>query len=239
MKRKILIFAILPILMALFALQSCTPSDESNAVIYGAFTEPTVVAPLDAASLKITGTTVELKWATTDADGDAPKADVYFGTAEEPGLYKAAHNALSLTVPVELGLTYYWHVTMKDANGVLTYGPTWSFTIFEPIGIFVGDFNCDEPAEDYSYDVSFVKTSPTTLLTDNYWNSGWEATFTLDFTKNTYSMPNTTWTSGYSGIESGTIDPKTGTMVGNYTIWRTKAGVTSIIEEGVHTYTKH
>lgn len=239
MKRKRIIFAVLPLLMVIFAMQSCTKDDVSPVKVYGAFSEPTVVAPLNATSLKITGTTVELKWASTDPDNDAVLGDVYFGTSETPALYKAGHNSLTLTVPVELGKTYYWHVTMKDANGVTTTGPTWSFTIFEPIGIFVGDFNADEPAEDYSYDVTFTKASPTTLQTDNYWNSGWNATFTLDFTKNTYSMPNTTWSGGYSGIESGTIDPKTGTMVGNYTIWQTKAGVQKVIEEGVHTYTKH
>lgn len=244
MKRKNLIFAILPVLMAVFAMQSCTKSDDSNATIYYAFTEPTVVAPLDAALIKISGTTVELKWAATDADGDAPKCDVYFSTDSEPKLYKANHNALSLTVPVELGATYHWKVTMKDANGVMTYGPTWSFTIFEPIGIFVGNYNVDEPAEDWTYDVSFKKLTANTLKIGNGagkydgWWASWPAVFTLDFAKNTYSMPKTDFGGGYEGVESGTINQTTGTMVGNYTIWQTKAGVTKIIEEGVHTYTK-
>lgn len=222
--------------MVVFAFQSCTKEEEPTPQIFNSFTEPTVTAPLDAATIKISGTTVDLKWASTDADGDAVLCDVYFGTEAAPKLYKAGHNALSLTVPVELGKTYYWKVTMKDANGVMTYGPVWSFTVFEPIGIFVGDYNADEPAEDYSYDISFTKADATTLATDNYWNSGWKATFTLDFTNNTYTlvMPSATWSGVYSGTESGTIDPKTGTMVGNYTIF--KNGVS--VEEGVHTYTK-
>jgi uncharacterized protein affecting Mg2+/Co2+ transport len=123
---------------------------------------------------------------------------------------------------------------MKDVNNMPTPSETWSFTIFEPIGIFVGDFNCLEPAEDYDYDVTFVKATATTLTTDNYWNSGWDATFTLNFTANTYSMPLTVWGS-YSAIESGTINPATGKMVGNYTIYH-PAGVS--IETGVHTYNK-
>jgi hypothetical protein len=117
---------------------------------------------------------------------------------------------------------------------VTTTSPIWSFTYFEPIGIFVGDFNCDEPAEDYSYDVSFAKTSDNTLQTDNYWNSGWTGIFTLNFTSNTYSMPLTVW-GNYSAIESGTIDPATGTMVGDYTVYYKG----NSIEVGVHTYTKY
>lgn len=234
MKRNNLLIAVLPILMAIFVMQSCSKEDNTTFTVYGAFSEPVATAPLDGAVLKITGTTVDLKWATTDGDSDAPIADVYFGTDSKPALYKAAHNSTTLNVPVTLGLTYYWHVTMKDANGVMTYGPTWSFLVFEPVGVFVGSFNCDEPAEDYSYDVSFAKVTATTIKTDNYWNSGWAATFTLDFTKNTYSMPLTTWSS-YSAIESGTINPTTGKMIGNYTIYY-KGGS---IETGVHTYTKH
>jgi hypothetical protein len=46
-------------------------------------------------------------------------------------------------------------------------------------------------------------------------------------------MPTTVWGS-YSAIEAGIIEPKTGKMVGTYTIWYG----TSVIEQGVHTYTK-
>lgn len=236
MKRVKFISAIIPLVfVTLLILQSCK-EEEPIPQIYYAFTEPTAVAPLDGATIKITGTTVELKWASTDADGDSPLANVYFGTADTPPLYKSGNTALSLTVPVELGKTYHWSVDMIDANKVMTYGPVWSFTVFEPIGIFVGKFNCDEPAEAYSYDISFTKATATSLATANYWNSGWNATFNLDFTKNTYTMvmPGATWSGVYSGVESGTIDPVTGKMVGNYKIF--KSGVS--IEEGVHTYTK-
>lgn len=222
------------VITSLVTMQSCKKDESVPPKEFYAFTEPAAVAPDDGATIIISGTTVDLNWASTNADGTASLANVYFGTSDNPPLYKADHNALTLTVPVELGLTYYWHVTMVDVHGIRTYGPTWSFTVFEPIGIFVGDFLCDEPAESYSYDVSFAKTSPTTLETDNYWNSGWTAVFTLDYAANTYSMPLTVWGT-YSAIESGTIDPATGTMVGTYTIWHN----TTNIEEGVHTYTKY
>lgn len=239
MKIKDKILITLFVLSGLFTMQSCTKEDSTTYTVKHAFTDPAVVAPVDEDVVKITGTTVDLKWASTNADGNPIVADVYFGTSSKPSLFKAAHNALSISVPVAKGNTYYWYVIMKDAQGITTTSATWSFTVFEPIAVYVGDFLCDEPAEDYSYDVSFAKTSDNTIQTDNYWNSAWTGVFTLDFVKNTYTMPQTTWTSGYFGEESGTIDPETGTMVGNYTIWRTKAGVTSVIEEGVHTYTKY
>ncbi|MEI6050314.1 MAG: hypothetical protein WCS03_15535 [Bacteroidota bacterium] len=234
MKRKILFIVMMLAFTGLFTMQSCNKDEVVTLKEFHAFTDPVAVAPANEATVTISGTTVDLTWESTNADNNAPLADVYFGTSETPPLYKAGHNSLTLNVPVELGLTYYWHVTMKDAHGLITKGPTWSFTVFEPIGIFVGDFNCDEPAEDYSYDVSFEKTSPVTLETANYWNSGWAATFTLDFAANTYSMPLTVW-GNYSSIESGTIDPETGTMVGDYIIYYKEAS----IEEGVHTYTKY
>jgi hypothetical protein len=236
MKRKIIFFVTLLIISGLVAMQSCKKEAPVGFGVHHIFTEPAAVAPANDSTITISGTTVDLTWASTNSDGDAPLADVYFGTSSTPPLYASGVKALTLTVPVELGLTYYWHVTMIDANGQRTDGPTWNFTVFEPIAIFVGNFTADEPAEAYTYPISFAKSSPTTLLTDNYWNSGWAATFTLDFTAKTYSMPLTTWAGGYSGIESGTIDPKTGTMKGNYTIYH-PAGVA--IETGVHTYTKN
>lgn len=234
MKRKILYFVTGLAIFGLATLQSCNNEDTVTPTEFYAFTTPVVVAPADGETIKITGTTQNLTWESSTKDGSAISADVYFGTSEDPELYAAGVNGLAINVPVELGLTYYWHVVMRDINNITTEGPTWSFTVFEPIGIFVGDYIADEPAEDYSYDISFTKGSATELLTDNYWNSGWNATFNMNFTANTYSMPSTTWTSGYSGIESGTIDPATGTMVGDYTIYRN--GVA--IETGVHTYTK-
>ena len=83
MKRKNLIAVMLPVLFGLFALQSCT-KDTPTFKVYQSFTEPTVSAPLDGATIKITGTTVDLKWVSKDADGDAVKADVYFGQDSKP-----------------------------------------------------------------------------------------------------------------------------------------------------------
>lgn len=234
MKKILIVFVVMVALAGLAALQSCTEKDGSKLEEFFAFTDPVVTAPADGSTIDITGTTVDLTWESTSESGFPVKADVYFGTSEEPELYKADHNALSLTVPVEVGVTYYWYVVMEDGNGITSEGPVWSFTIFEPIGIFVGDYNVDEPAEDWTYDVTFTKDSPTTLAIDAYWAS-WPAIFTLDFTANTYSLPLTDFGGGWSGIESGTIDPETGTLEGTYIIYRNGA----IFEEGPHTYTKY
>jgi hypothetical protein len=244
MKIKSLIAAVLPVLFGFLALQSCT-KEEGSITIYQSFTTPTVTAPLDAATVKITGTTVDLKWVSTDQDGDSPIADVYFGTDPKPGLYKAANAGTTLTVPVTVGLTYYWKVTMKDKNGVMTYGPTWSFTIYDPMSILVGTYNVDEPAEGWSYIITTFKGGATALTVgtgkasvtpgagDGWWAS-WIATFNINFTTNTYDMPKTNFGGGYEGQESGTINTTTGQMIGNYTVW--SGG--KVIETGKHTYTK-
>ena len=119
-------------------------------------------------------------------------------------------------------------INLAGANPIIT------FKAPLPIDTFVGNYTADEPAESYSYGVTFIRASLTSVSTNNYWNSGWTAVFTIDLVNKTYSMPKTTW-SGYSGIESGTVDTSTGTMVGNYTIWNPNG---SVNEVGVHTYTK-
>jgi len=244
MKRINLILSALVVLGGLFTIQSCS-KDNTTFTVYNSFTAPTVSAPVNGSTIKITGTTVDLKWTSTNADSDTPSADVYFGTDPKPPLYKAGNAGLTLTVPVVLGKTYYWHVTMKDSHGVLTYGTTWSFTVYEPIGAFVGTYKVDEPAEGWSYIITTLKgganlltvgtgkASVTAGASDGWWAS-WITTFNMDFTANTYSMPLTDFGGGYKGIESGTINPATGQMIGNYTVYQNGAA----IETGKHTYTK-
>ena len=121
---------------------------------------------------------------------------------------------------------------MKDPNGVTTTGPIWSFTIYDPIGIFVGTYNVDEPAEGWSYIITTYKGSATTLTIGNGKASRYPAEqamagghpglppFNMNLTANTYDMPKTNFGGGYEGQESGTLNPTTGQMIGNYTIWQ-------------------
>lgn len=235
MKRKILFFIIPLVVTGMFALVSC--SEESTPFTeHYAFSEPTIVAPLDGSTVDVgTATTLDLKWSTENKSGDPIVATVYFGTSGNPPLLASNLTELKKTVTVAKGKTYYWYVVMKDANGIITTSPTWSFTIFEPIGIYTGAFLCDEPAEDYSYDVNFSKKSDNVLTIDNYWNSGWVVDWTLNFTAKTYTFARMTFQTGWEGTETGTINPATGTMIGNYTIWHNGA----VYETGVHTYTKY
>lgn len=202
-------------------------------------TAATTPAPANSA-VNVSATLSTLTWVGADPEGDDLTYDVSFGTSATPppvasGLTSASYTLASALAPNTL---YYWSVVTHDPFGGKSTSPVWSFTTgAAPVNTFVGNFNADEPAESYSYGVSFTMVNSTTIKTTNYWNSGWTGTFTLDFTKKIYTMPFTQFTTTgniWTGIESGSINTTTGKMQGTYTIW--KNGVIS--EQGVHTYTK-
>lgn len=179
-----------------------------------------------------------ITWKATDPEGDDLTYDLYLGTTATPTTVVAS-GLTAATFAVTATLTpnapYYWKVVAHDPYGGSSVSPVWNFTTGAlPINTFVGTFSTDEPAEAYKYDVAFTFGSASTIKTTNYWNSGWPATFTLDFTKLTYTMTAYTFSANWTGVESGIIDPVTGTMTGTYTLWL--KGV--IQEQGVHTYTK-
>jgi len=178
---KNIIFAIFTLVIAGLSLQSCKNEDQSIIEIYGSYTEPNVVAPTNGQLIFITGTNAELKWESTDSDGDAALCDVYFGTSEVPELFKANHNQLKITVPVEEGVTYYWYVVMKDAKGIKTTGKISHFTVAVNYDInnFVGAFDCNEPGYKH-YNVNFTKISSDTIENDNFWDSGWAVKYVFD-----------------------------------------------------------
>jgi len=181
--------------------------------------------------------TPTLTWTGTDPEGDDLTYDVYLDTAAVPKLSAAGLPSASYSPAIALlpFTVYYWKVVAHDPYGGSATSNVWKFTTGAlPISFYTGNYNADEPAESYSYGVTFALVDATHIKTVNYWNSGWTGKFTLDLTNLTYTMPTTTWTSGYSGTESGIIDPTTGTMVGYYTIWQN--GV--VAEQGLHTYTK-
>lgn len=197
---------------------------------------PALLSP-DSASTDVS-VTPKLKWEATDPDaGNTLTYDIYLDTASNPAIAFANVASSSFTVPSSLLATtkYYWKVVAKDGLGGVSESVVWSFTTGqELINNLVGDYNADEPAEAYSYNVSFTKVNSTTIQTDNYWNSGWTGVFTVDLESLTYSMPVTDWGGGWTGTESGIVDLTTGTMTGAYTIWHNGA----VAEQGVHTYTK-
>jgi hypothetical protein len=239
MKRNIILFVTVAVLAGLFGLLSCSKDKGPGVTEHFSFTAPDVPGPANGELINLgagvlTGN-VNLQWVSTNESGDAVKADLYFGTSASPALYGENETALSVSVPVNAGNTYHWRVVMKDKNGVTTDGPTWNFDVYHPMTIYTGSYTADEPAEAYTYPIDFSRKTDYILETENYWNSGWHAEFTLDYAAKTYTMALTTWGS-YSAVESGTIDPATGTMTGTYSIYH-PAGTE--IETGVHTYTKN
>jgi hypothetical protein len=181
--------------------------------------------------------TATLSWNATDPEDDPLTFDLFLDQANPPVVVAATGLEAAeyvITTALSANTLYYWKVVAHDPYGGVSESPLWKFTTGAlPIATFTGNYNADEPAEAYSYTVSFTMVNGTTINTSNYWNSGWSADFTIDLMKLTYNMPLTVW-GAYSGIESGIVDPATGTMTGTYTIWNN----TTIIEQGVHTYTK-
>lgn len=181
--------------------------------------------------------TPTITWKGTDPQNDQLTYDIYLGTTATPALASAGLTSASYSPASALSAftTYYWQVVAHDPYGGSATSNLWKFTTGAlPISTYTGSYNADEPAEAYSYGVSFTMVNTTQIKTTNYWNSGWTGTFTLDLTNLTYTMPLTTFATGWTGTESGIIDPATGNMQGTYTIWHN--GV--INEQGVHTYTK-
>ena len=238
MKRNMILLVMFTALAGLVSMQSCTKPHGPGYTEHYSFTTPVALAPISGTVVNlgdgVLSGNVSLQWNSTNQSGDAINGSLYFGTSSKPALYASSQTAESVSVPVHGANTYYWYVIMTDANGITTTGPTWSFTVYHPMNPYIGDYTCDEPAEDYTYDITFAMKTDYVLETVNYWNSGWTADWTLDYTAKTYTMPLTTWGS-YSAQESGTIDPSTGTMTGNYTIFYKG----SAIETGTHTYTRN
>jgi hypothetical protein len=205
-------------------------------IVHSAPTAPATPSPaLNATGVSCTTT---LTWTATDPEGFALTYDLLFGTTATPAIkvYSGLTSA-SDTVPAALSpfTVYYWQVIAHDGYGGNTTGPIWSFTTGAlPINTFVGNYSVAEPAEGWSYPISFTFNSTTSIKTTGYWAStGWNAVFNINLTNLTYSMPLTTFPSGYSGIESGVINKTTGKMTGEYTIW----SGTVVAEQGLHTYT--
>ena len=238
MKINKLIFALLLVLMGLFALQSCT-KDNTTFKVYGSFSKPSATAPLTASEIYITSNTVDLKWATTDSDGDVPKCDVYFGTTDKPGLYKKAHNSLTLNVPVLEGKTYYWYVIMTDANNIQTKGDLFSFAVLAKwdINKLVGLFDCDEPGYKH-YDCNFTKVGSNTITNDNFWDSGYAVNYVFDSNGNAILTP-VTYTGGaktYDITGDGAFDIKTGGLVIHYVVKNHATG--AVEDDNTHTFIK-
>jgi len=199
--------------------------------INSAPTVPVLTAPVDGA-VNVPVTTA-LKWTSEDAEHDAIKYDVYFGTSETPALVATGVSDATYSPTMNPTTKYYWKVVATDSHGYTATSPVYSFTTGEEaIAAFVGLYDCDEPGYKH-YDVNFKKINSTTIECDNWWDSGWPVQFILDFAKKTATIK--TYVNGtYTVNGFGTIDPATGKMVVPYTV--TKSG--AISDNNTHTYVK-
>lgn len=116
----------------LFTIQSCKKEDVGSYKTYSSFTTPVILAPVNGDFISVSGTTVDLKWESTSADGDPQNWDVYFGTTDSPPLVKVGNTSMTYTATVAKGVEYFWHVIGHDANGTLVRSETWSFEVVEP-----------------------------------------------------------------------------------------------------------
>ncbi len=132
MKKIISTFVMLLILSGMFLFQGCLDREPVPYVEYGAFTRPVLVAPDNGAFLTPAGNTVELKWSSSDAEGDPEKWDVYFGPSEDPALVATGVTSQTYTANVNIGTRYYWKVVGWDAKNIPTRGEVWSFEIIDP-----------------------------------------------------------------------------------------------------------
>jgi len=134
MKRKNLIFVMLLVLSALLTIQSCKKESPVGFTEEQAFTIPTLVAPTQG-FLNVTGTSVDLKWESTNAGAAPNNWAVYFGTGDDPALIQTGVTTETVTVPVVPGKKYNWKVIGTDANGKTTAGPIWSFETVDPAAL--------------------------------------------------------------------------------------------------------
>ncbi len=88
---------------------------------------PSVQFPEDGS----TGQTVTplMRWSATDWDNNIVEHDVYLGTTPPPPLVAQSLPQPSYSPAQLLPFTqYYWRVVARDAFGLETSGPTWTFT---------------------------------------------------------------------------------------------------------------
>jgi hypothetical protein len=148
MKRNILFFIMIISLGGLFTMQSCKKDTAVPPEVYGSFTDPVILAPANGGFVSVTGTTIDLKWESTDSDGDAQSWDVYFGTSANPPKVKSGHTTQIYTATVVKGTEYFWRVECKDANGVITRSPIWSFEVIDPAATMSMELNWQSNALD-------------------------------------------------------------------------------------------
>jgi hypothetical protein len=128
MKNKIIIIVVLLSISGMLTMPGCKKESSTPPVVYYAWTQPVIVSPASGSFVDVTGTTIDLVWQSTNADGDAQNWDVYLGTSKlTPALVQSGLTAQKYTATVDLGVKYYWKVVGIDKNGKQTATPIQNF----------------------------------------------------------------------------------------------------------------
>ncbi len=72
---------------------------------------------------------LELSWNSTDDDGDSLVYDLYFGTSEEPEIFRENLQSNTFELSSLSSDTYYWKIVVKDNNEGQTVGQVWNFKV--------------------------------------------------------------------------------------------------------------
>ena len=86
------------------------------------------VAPTRGATIP-SAASVELVWSASDVDNDIRSYDLYFATANPPGLLEEGLQDPSYEVEIASGRVYYWKVETVDATGNRTISELFNFQV--------------------------------------------------------------------------------------------------------------
>lgn len=119
---------------------------------------PTLVSPADGAT-NVSNLPI-LKWICSDPEGGLLSFDLNLGTTTPPPLHSTGTSFAggTIQVAVQVQSTYYWQIVVRDAQGLTTSGPIWSFTTRD---------NTPPTAPSYTY--PFANETALPLNTTLYW----------------------------------------------------------------------
>ena len=77
-----------------------------------------LIAPRYGEVIPLSATTVTLKWAAIDPDGDIDSYDVYLSNTNVPVLFKSGlKTAVLADLLLDRNKTYYWKISTRDSKG--------------------------------------------------------------------------------------------------------------------------